>query len=130
MFSYRGIISKRLSQKEKEQVEMLADIYEVTVPTISMTKKIRALVLTSPGIYTSYDTGDQVLITQISSSGEYVVLGLLQRYNPSEGSKVSTMVVEKAILEGGTLGPQVKVVEGITMLELYDMVVGMYSRIK
>lgn len=76
MFNYRGIVQGRV--EKVGNVKIIDDTYNVVVPAVS-SEEIQAKALSQPRAYALYNKGDHVLVSQIDTTGDYIILGLIQK---------------------------------------------------
>lgn len=77
MFNYVGVIESKagndLSIQPNDAVK-----YKVLIPTINSKNAVVAYVLTQPGIQVVYNKGDMVLVGEMDTKSEYIILGIIQ----------------------------------------------------
>lgn len=81
MLNYRGVVVGRITKKDRSIID---DIYAIKIPAISNKDTIEAKVLGHPTLYTNYYPKDSVLVGQISTTGDFIILGLIQRAEASQ----------------------------------------------
>lgn len=118
MFNYKAIIEKKLHNIEKLQAERGFDCYSITIPVIAHSTQLKAYVLTVPGMSVEYKTGDQVVVAEIDSSNEYIILGLLQK--PDLDGVISRANISTINAVSGSLSPLIQIDTNTTLRDLIN----------
>ena len=79
MFNYLGTIKSE--KTDKLAVDRSTIVYNVLIPTIDSINTMEAYVVTQPGIFIRYEINDQVLIGELDTTGQFLILGLIQKAN-------------------------------------------------
>lgn len=77
MINYRGVVQERIEQVGNAR--LIDDTYRVLVPTLSHYGYIEAKAVSQPKVHARYKKDDQVLVGQIDTTGDYIILGLIQK---------------------------------------------------
>ncbi len=82
MFNYIAQVVRRCDSTSNNTKR--SDLYEVIIPAVSNDQVVQAKVLGNSTLYTNYYPKDSVLVGQISTTGDFIILGLVQRADASE----------------------------------------------
>jgi len=77
VIAYRGLVQGRVERTGN--VPIIEELYKVLIPAISSSTPVEAKVLTQPGSTIFYSKGDMVVVGQIDDTGDYIILGLVQK---------------------------------------------------
>lgn len=105
MLNYRAIVKEK--KKIENGVKLIDTTYRLLIPTISNSITIDAKVLALPGIYTVYNKEDQVLVGQIDTTGDYIILGLIQKegiFTKAAQIDIEQANITQANIDKGNIG--------------------------
>lgn len=80
MLNYKGVIQERLPERIKDSnLKIIDDTYRVLIPTLSKSTYVEAKVISTSYSRVRYDKDDIVVVGQIDTTGDYIILGLVQK---------------------------------------------------
>jgi hypothetical protein len=80
VLNYKGVIQERLPERIKDSnLKIIDDTYRVLIPTLSKSTYVEAKVISTSYSRVRYDKDDIVVVGQIDTTGDYIILGLVQK---------------------------------------------------